>query len=240
MKKQHILNASETGTEDLLRAALDGTRYRVFARLPLAKVLQRVHGETLTKQDRRFLESSELDFVVANSDSIAEFAVEFEGPFHQLDDAQVLRDVRKNRLCSMASPPLLRITDTELEEFDRYTILEFIIMRFLAWRAESAGINHRIAEYIATLDDRQKEALVEGGIADPMIDPAVHFDIAHPFPRPRDVAKRLLDRHGIVSLLAQPFLKVVSPRRRSGCSLTFSRLHGNTSTGTTSLFVATM
>jgi len=204
MKKQRILNASETRSEDILRAALDGTGYRVFARLPIAKVFQRETGETLAKRDREFLKSSELDFVVANFDSIAEFAVEFDGPFHQLDDAQAFRDVRKNRLCSMADLPLWRITDTELEEFDRYTILEFIIMRFLSWRAESGDINFRIAAYISTLDEAQKTALVERGIADPIIDPAVHFDIAHPFPKIKDVAKRLLDRHGIVSLLAQP------------------------------------
>lgn len=212
MKKQRILNASEARTEDLLRGALAGTGYRVFARLPLAKVLQREHAETLTRQDRRFLESSELDFVVANANCIAEFAVEFDGPFHQLDEVEG-RDVRKNKLCSLAKLPLWRITDTELEEFDRYTILEFIIMRFLAWRAESDDINRRIAEYVSTLDEPQKDALVEGGIADPMIDPTVHFDIAHPFPRTRDAARRLLDRHGIVSLMTQPFLKRVLPAK---------------------------
>ena len=209
MKKQRILNASETRTDAVLRAALQGTGYQVFPRLKLGKVLQREDGETLDKRDREFMESSELDFVVANSESMAEFAVEFDGPFHQLDSTQAPRDVRKNRLCSMASLPLWRIADTELKEFDKCTILEFIIMRFLAWRAESAGIERQIADYVSTLGEARKKALVDGGIADPDIDPFVHFDIANPFPRTRDVAKRLLHRHRIVSLLAQPFLKAM-------------------------------
>jgi len=211
MKKQRILDGSESRTEDMLRAALDGTGYRVFARLPLGKLLQREPSETLSKEDRRFLESSELDFVVATPESMPECAVEFDGPFHQLDE-QAARDVRKNRLCSLANLPLWRITDTELEGFDRYTILEFIVMRFLAWREESEDINRRIVDYISTLDETQKEALVAGGIVDPSIDPTVHFDIAHPFPRTTDVAKRLLERHRIVSLVAQPFLKAISPQ----------------------------
>jgi len=210
MEKRRILNASECRADGLLCSALHGTGYRLFARLPLAKVFQRQRGERLTKEDKRFLKCSELDFVVANSDSIPAFAVEFDGPWHQLAETEA-RDVRKNRLCSMAMLPLLRITDTELEEFDRYTILEFIVMRFLAWRAESPGIERRIHEHISKLDERHKEALLEGGIAHPCIDPTFHFDIAHPFPRTKDVAKRLLDRHGIVSVLAEPFLKEVSP-----------------------------
>lgn len=212
MKKRRILNASETRTEDTLRAALDGTGYRVFARLPLSKLLQREPSEILSKADRRFLESSELDFVVANPESVPEFAVEFDGPFHQLDKSQAARDVRKNRLCNLAHLSLWRITDTELEEFDRYTILEFIIMRFLAWRDESEDISRRIAQHISTLDETQKEALIAGGIADPSIDPTFHFHIAHPFPRIVDVAKRLLERHRIVSLVAEPFLAAISPQ----------------------------
>lgn len=207
MKKQRILNASEIRTEDVLRGALADSGYRVFARLPLSKVMQREKGQPLSKEDRKFMESSELDFVVANADSIPEFAVEFDGPFHQIDEKQANRDVRKNRLCDLAKLPLWRITDTELEDFDKCTILEFIIMRFLAWRNESDDIKRVIAEYWSTLDTEERHALTDGGIADPTIDPTVHFDIAHPFPRTREVAKRLLEQHGLVSLLAQPFLR---------------------------------
>ena len=154
----------------------------------------------------KFLKESELDFVVANADSIPEFAVEFDGPFHQREDKQIA-DARKNRLCDLAKLPLLRITDTELEEFDKYTILEFIVMRFLAWKNEYQEIEQDIAEYVEMLDERQRQELLDGCIVDPCIDPAFHFDLRHPFPRTRELAKRLLTEHGVVSLLAEPFLK---------------------------------
>lgn len=207
MKKQRILNASERQTHEVLRSSLAWTGYRIFARLLLAKVIQREHGEPLSKNDRKFLEKSELDFVVVNADSIPEFAVEFDGPFHQRDDKQIARDACKNRLCGLAKLPLLRITDTELEEFDKYTILEFIVMRFLAWQNEYQEIEQDIAEYVETFDERQRQELLEGCIADPSIDPAFHFDLRHAFPRTRELAKRLLEEHGVVSLLAEPFLK---------------------------------
>jgi very-short-patch-repair endonuclease len=212
VKKQRILNASEQLTEDVLRYALKGTGYRVFPRLPLAKVLKRDPGERLTTEDKRFLETSEFDFVIADANAIPEFAVEFDGPSHQLDE-QRKRDARKNKLCSIAKFPLLRITDIELEEFDKYTILEFIIARFLAWRAESDEIRQEIAEHVSTLDEHQLNALVEGGIADPSIDPTFHFDLRHPFPRTIEVAKRLLYQYQIVSIWAQPLLKsMANPR----------------------------
>lgn len=206
MKKQRILNASEQLTDDILHSALKGTGYRVFPRLSLAKVLKRDPGERLTTEDRQFLNTSEFDFVVADADSMPEFAVEFDGPSHQLDE-QRKRDARKNKLCSIAKFSLLRITDIELEKFDKYTILEFIIARFLAWRTESDEIRQEIAEHVSTLDEHHLNSLVEGGIADPSIDPTFYFDLRHPFPQTIEVAKRLLYQHQVVSLWAQRFLK---------------------------------
>jgi hypothetical protein len=80
-------------------------------------------------------------------------------------------------------------------------------MRFLAWQNEYKEIEQDIAEYVETLDERKRQELLDGCIADPSIDPAFHFDLRHPFPRTREWAKRLLTEHGVVSLLAEPFLK---------------------------------
>lgn len=210
MKKQRILNASETRTEDVLRVSLAGSGYRVFARLPLGKVIQREQHESLPQSDRKFLLASELDFVVANAESVPEFVVEFDGPCHRSDEKQAARDVRKNRLCSLAELPLWRITDTELAEFDKCTILEFIIRRFLAWRRDSEDISKQIDEYWSALDKDQQQVLIADPTGGVILDPSVHFDIAHPFPRTREVAKRLLEEHGIVSLLAEPSLTSAS------------------------------
>jgi hypothetical protein len=104
MKKQRILNASERQTDEVLRSSLAGTGYRIFARLPLAKVIQREHGETLSKNNRKFLKESELDFVVANADSIPEFAVEFDGPSISLSTRSNQMPARTNSAASRNSP----------------------------------------------------------------------------------------------------------------------------------------
>jgi hypothetical protein len=92
-------------------------------------------------------------------------------------------------------------------ELDKFTILEYILIRFLAWQNESTEIHNEIAEYLETLDDSQQLSLLEGGFLDPTIDPSFLFDLKHPFPRTQEVANRLLDKYKILSILTQSFLK---------------------------------
>ena len=144
MRKLQLLNTSEYLTEQVLRRALEGTSYRIFAQLPLRRVIQREKGDKLSKADKRFLASSELDFVVYNEESLPELAVEFDGPSHETYEGQQARDIRKNRLCQRAGLRLIRIADVHLEEHDKTTLLEYMITRFVSWQAERDQILEEI------------------------------------------------------------------------------------------------
>ena len=199
MIKLKLLNTSEYLTEQVLRQALAGTNFRVFAQLPLRKVIQREKGEELSKRDRAFLDSSELDFVVYNEDSFPQLAIEFDGPAHETYEDQKTSDIRKNRLCQQAGLPLLRIGDIHLEEHDKTTLLEYILLRFVAWMDEKDEILAEVNEYIATLTTERLKELTEGGFLDPEIDPTFLFDLRHPFPATAQLASQLYSDFGIVS-----------------------------------------
>lgn len=198
MKKIRLLNTSEHLTEQILRRGLEGSGFRVFAQLALNKVIQPDQGEPISKPDRQFLASAELDFVVYNSESVPQFAVEFDGPLHQRDDRR-RSDIRKNRICQRASLPLLRISDVHIERDDKLSLLEFIVERFVFWHIESDEILAEIREHLSYATTDEISELTEGGFADPSIDPQFIFDLRHPFPGTMELAQTLYARFGIVS-----------------------------------------
>jgi len=199
MKKLQLLNTSEYLTGQTLRRALEGTRYGIYARLPLKAVIQREKGEALSRADKNFLNTSELDFVVYDEHSVPQLAIEFDGPSHEAYEDQQARDIRKNRLCQRAGLRLIRIGDIHLEEHDKTTLLEHIITRFVSWQVEKDEILAEISEYVKTLSEDELGRLTEGGILDPEIDPEFTFDLRHPFPATKDAASRLHANFGIVS-----------------------------------------
>lgn len=198
MRKLRLLNTSEYLTEQVLLKALEGTGYRVHAPLPLHRVVQREPGEIIPQRDKKYLQTSELDFVVYNPESYPEFAVEFDGPIHQ-EAEQRRKDVRKNRICEMAGLPLVRITDIHLEEYEKCSLLEYMIRRFVAWKAEEDEVLAEINEYLATLSEEEFRRLTQDGFLDPTIDPSVIFDLRHPFPGTAELAERLYAQYGILS-----------------------------------------
>ena len=193
-----LLNTSEYLTEKTLRKVLQGTRFRVCAQLPLNKVIRTEPGERVSKGERSLLAGSELDFVIYDEASEPQFAIEFDGPAHQYDD-QKRRDLRKNRLCRRAGLSLLRITDTHLQEYEKASILEYVVGRFVSWDGEIEGILTEINEYVSELSKEEIARLTEGGIADPEIDPTFIFDLRHPFPGTVEIAERLFNKFGIIT-----------------------------------------
>lgn len=183
-----------------IRTALGDSGFRVLPRLPLEKVVQREKGERLSNADKKFLQTGELDFVIANAEGYAEFAVEFDGPTHNLYEKKKRSDIRKNRICSVASLPLVRITDIHLKKHEKTTLLGYIVRRFISWQAEKDEIVSEIEAYVSTLPENEFASLTEGGILDPSIDPGVLHNLRHPFPGIQKTAERLLSRFGIVSL----------------------------------------
>jgi len=89
-------------------------------------------GEVLSAADQNSLLTSHFDFVVGDRRTQRPvFAVEFDGPLHEVGP-QRTRDIRKNRLCAAAAFPLLRIGYAALERYEQLTVLEFMLQRFVA------------------------------------------------------------------------------------------------------------
>lgn len=214
MKKKPLLNSSEFKTLQLLEKGFKYTPYEVKCMVRMQAVIEEEQTDLLDPKLQQTLRTSEFDFVVYSNARALEplFAVEFDGPHHQFDQEQISRDIRKNRLCHLAKFPLIRITDTELKDLDKYSILEFIISRFRAWQKSSGKIKREIADYIGTLSEDQKNDLVANGFADPSIDETFHFDLRNPFPKTIEVVKRLLFKHKIVTILSETFLKNLTKR----------------------------
>ena len=123
-----------------------------------------------------------------------DFFVEFDGPQHDSDPKQIRRDEYKNRFCKDAGFNLTRITDKQLEEHEKVSLLAYILERYISWQKEypkiMAEINERFNE-IAT-DDSLIVEMRESGILDPSFDPSFIFDIRHPFPSILTITHRLL------------------------------------------------
>lgn len=86
-----------------------------------------VDGSGVSDEDFSFSLRSHFDFVVVDADWNTLFAVEFDGPCHDLP-AAARRDDIKNRLCERFNLPLLRLNANYLEKkFRRWDLLSYLV-----------------------------------------------------------------------------------------------------------------
>jgi very-short-patch-repair endonuclease len=191
-----LFNYTEQKVLRIADAVLGAPKYHVFAKVRVADALKPEVDE-LSYGDQAFLFRAHFDFVVIDRKSkLPLFAIEFDGPYHK-DATQIRRDIRKNRLCHVASFPLLRVGKAHLYEHDQATLLEFMLRRYDIWPAEHKRLVSEIGEYVSTLTKEQLAALTEDGAADPSIDPHFLFDLDDPFPGITRVSRRLYERFGV-------------------------------------------
>jgi hypothetical protein len=162
----------------------------------LADVLQVEDGDDIVPGDHDFLLRSHLDFLVCDRGSAMApvFAVEFDGP-HHASEQQRVRDARKNRLCASARLPLLRVGDAEIQENDRWSLLDYMMDRVIAWPIEAPELSAEIERRAKQPDYRLPPQVP--GIDNHALDVSIQFDIRHPFPGNAAVSKRLWKRFGI-------------------------------------------
>jgi hypothetical protein len=191
--KRQLVNFKERQTLRILDDVLTNSPYRAFSKVRLTDVICPDEGESVTSDERTFLRTAHFDFVVYRKTETLdpEFALEFDGLHHEYDPVQKRRDVIKNRLCDNAKLPLIRITDIELEEYEKVTLLGYMVSRFKAWDEEHECILAEIEDYVSGLSPEEIHKLTRGGIADPSIDPTFIFDCRHPFPSTKRIAERL-------------------------------------------------
>jgi len=107
-----IMNLHEEITHSRLRSVCENYSASVYPKFRLADVLP-IEGSGISNEDYRFAMQSHFDFLVADREHQALFAVEFDGFSHR-DEAQIKRDAIKNRLCDKFELPLLRINSNYL------------------------------------------------------------------------------------------------------------------------------
>jgi len=192
MRKKRLLYFREPDVRNILERCLVREGYRIYAKVRLQDVIDRDRSERLPTREFDYLTRAHLDFVVAKNE-MPVFAVEFDGQHHLYDAKAIERDVIKNSLCKAADLPLLRITSTETQEPDRLTLLEYMLIRYVAWGREGDDLMEELAEFATTIGP---EADPDDYAVD--LDPTVQFDLKHPFPGTRDVRERLLREFGIM------------------------------------------
>lgn len=190
MHKRRVLYFREPEVHTILLRQLAPMGFRVYPKVRLADAIGKDDGERLTSREFDYFTRAHLDFLVVEKE-LPIFGVEFDGPCHR-DVEAVERDVMKNRLCKSADLPLLRITSVEIAERDRLTLLDYMLMRHVAWRREIAGIMQEIDDFAAALPS---DARFEDHDGD--FDPHLQFDIRHPFPGSEVVRNRLWLNHRI-------------------------------------------
>ena len=162
MKSKRLTRWNERETLTILDRTLANSPFRVFSKLRLIDVIGPEPNERLSAEDRNFLMTAHLDFVVYDRSGYLApvFAVEFDGPHHDTEP-QITRDIRKNRLCAEAKLPLLRIREPVLEKHEQTTLLQFMIERFVTWNNEKRILDREIQERVSSMSKAEFEALTE-------------------------------------------------------------------------------
>jgi Protein of unknown function (DUF2726) len=121
-----FLNRSEEIVFDELSAVASDNALHAFAKPRLSDILST--GTTrLTHREFGFYTRAHFDFIVTESDYRPYLAVEYDGPGHS-DWRQMERDRIKDKLCSKAELPLVRINANHvLRKFRGMSLLRWIV-----------------------------------------------------------------------------------------------------------------
>jgi hypothetical protein len=126
MYLKKIENKQEKRTREILDDIASQYDARIFSKIRVADTLI-IENSGLPKDEYSYALKAHFDCVVVNKDSIAEFAVEFDGLQHKFDTKSIHRDELKNNICRKLNFPLLRITSEYFEKIGRFpTILSWI------------------------------------------------------------------------------------------------------------------
>ncbi len=178
MKVKKLLNTSEVITYTQIEKDLFESGYRIFPSLPLKDVIDNDIKKSLNRKGKLHFENSHFDFVIYDKVFSPVFAIEFDGPSHFEFEKKRKADIRKNKICQLASFPLIRITDLEIDYVDSISILQYIIYRFIKWKEEIGRIQAEIQEDILEMSDVEFTSKTEEGFLDPSIDPSFWFAVS--------------------------------------------------------------
>jgi len=191
-----FLNTSEFKSLKIIEKTLKNSKYKVFPGLPLYAVFGNRDNE-FNREEKRYIHESTFDFVIFNEKSFPQLAIEFDGPVHDIYKKKRMSDIKKNRICMKQGLYLLRIRDFHLKEYEKITILEYILLRFIRWNIERNKLVQDMYDFFESLSEEEFEEYTRDGVLDPSIDPTVIFDLRYPFPGIEDIKERISSIYGI-------------------------------------------
>jgi len=112
-RRKQLINQHEAATRRILVAAAANNGAEAFPKLRIADVL-RIDRSGIARDLFDFALRSHFDFVVADSQHMPLFAVEFDGPHHARDERARSNDLKKNAVCNAFDFPLARVRDEHI------------------------------------------------------------------------------------------------------------------------------
>jgi hypothetical protein len=124
-RRRLLDNAYEAETDRILTGVATKYGARVFAKARIADVLN-ISSSGISNDEYNYALKAHFDFTVADEDSRAQFAVEFDGRHHTVDPSAIRRDTLKDAICERFGFPLLRIGEDFFKRIGRFVLLGWL------------------------------------------------------------------------------------------------------------------
>jgi hypothetical protein len=124
-RRRLLDNAYEAETDRILTGVATKYGARVFAKARIADVLN-ISSSGISNDEYNYALKAHFDFTVADQDSCAQFAVEFDGRRHAVDPSAIRRDTLKDAICKRIGFPLLRIGEDSFKRIGRFVLLGWL------------------------------------------------------------------------------------------------------------------
>ncbi len=199
MRRRAFENQSEKRTRRIMEIATKDTIYWVNAKTRLEDVVSPTSEDS--SAERRFIRDAHFDYTLhKESSNEVIWAFEFDGPGHRSDPDAIRRDIVKNRICSKAGIPLLRIEDELLDAIDGTSLLEWLIRRWMVYEKIIPRMNREREKQIASMPEEEwagLRILEDIFTLPPELDTESLFDLDHPYPPLPKISARLMKLYGI-------------------------------------------
>ncbi len=224
MKTKPLFTFGEPKVDAILARNLASDDLRISPKMRVQDVIGKERTERLESEDFHYMTKAHFDFVVHPQTTPAYplFAVEFDGPVHAQPEAH-RRDAIKNRLCRDANLPLLRIGYSDINEYEKMSVLDFMLQCYVKFQKRHPEIQREIQERLDSLGAEDIETLIDDApCIDPSLDSGFLFEIETRFPPTLAIQRRLRDNFGVVegttgnaSKLGGSFSALVLPKGES-------------------------
>ncbi len=150
-RRKSLLNVRELQTFDALLESIAEHEGQVFTKIRIADALD-IQDSDIPSELYGYAMKAHFDFVVGRG-PLAEtlFAVEFDGPTHNIDPKTRANDEKKEVLCRMLGLPLLRIDGAMLKKIGKTTLVGWLAHMWFMNEAWDQSPHDPFAEFDTTI-----------------------------------------------------------------------------------------